>query len=396
MGLLKKLFGTPNKEGASSKEIEAIFNKVLRFLNDEAAQNNLYGEPYRSSIINGLNCDQLPSGHGEFGRVITNPIPVNGSVGEAIYLSGIRNLDGLPVTFHRLGSAQNIDIYETVTTDGKVWDILYLSPYHPRKSRKAPDGYIINEEQIKYVNGVNRHMACFPDKMRRAVMDFTKTFSIPMLPAPQVLSFVETGLFEMPQGHRNKRGKLGSLEGMTWAPFRADEVPAPKAQPDLVIEKLVNQAYGAQSVLLRIFAETFELQHQKIQLIEITYFILALQTFVFLRTGKGGDSEKEVIADSMAETVLTKSMKSANVQEPLNMIVAAYQRRFAEYNALIQPVFTDRGIDSDKCITLMLHIYECVTVQSARGAMIKITIATALLQGLIVDTIEFTKACKKV
>ena len=32
-------------------------------------------------------------------------------------------------------------MYETVGTDGLFWDVLFLTFYHPRKSRKAPAGY---------------------------------------------------------------------------------------------------------------------------------------------------------------------------------------------------------------------------------------------------------------
>jgi hypothetical protein len=98
-------------------------------------------------ILQGLDCDKLPGGQGEFGRITTNPIPVNGIGGEIMYLPRLRCKCGCGIFFHRLGSYREekigttIDVFETVCINGKHWDILYLDMYHPRRSTLVPKGY---------------------------------------------------------------------------------------------------------------------------------------------------------------------------------------------------------------------------------------------------------------
>jgi hypothetical protein len=104
-------------------------------------------EDFVDNILKGMDCDKLPDGIGEFGRSQTNPIPVNGSGGQLMYLHRLRCRCGCGLFFHRLGSVRVsktgavVDIYETVCIRGKHWDILYLDLYHPRRSSIVPNGY---------------------------------------------------------------------------------------------------------------------------------------------------------------------------------------------------------------------------------------------------------------
>lgn len=97
--------------------------------------------------VKGEDCDEIPTAVGEFGMVSTNPIPVNGPLGEIKYINRLRNKDGFKFLFHRLGpiakenSNWSIDVYELVSLDGKTWGILYLDMYHPRRSIKVPGSY---------------------------------------------------------------------------------------------------------------------------------------------------------------------------------------------------------------------------------------------------------------
>ena len=69
------------------------------------------------TALSGESCDELKNITGDFGRVATNPIPVNGPLGEIKYLNRIRSSDGCGFIFHRIGSTQqfgingNIDIF---------------------------------------------------------------------------------------------------------------------------------------------------------------------------------------------------------------------------------------------------------------------------------------------
>jgi hypothetical protein len=68
-----------------------------------------------------------------------------GPLGEVIYLSRLRAAAGSPVMFHRVraeeGATRPVDVYEVLSLDGRVREALFLSMYHPRKSRKVPSGY---------------------------------------------------------------------------------------------------------------------------------------------------------------------------------------------------------------------------------------------------------------
>ncbi len=99
-----------------------------------------------NEILKGVSCDKLPKATGNFGS-ITNPIPVNGPLGEIKYLGKLRGKTGHAVFFHRIGSTTStatdnpVDIFELVCQDGTQWNKLYFDLYHPRRSNLAPEGY---------------------------------------------------------------------------------------------------------------------------------------------------------------------------------------------------------------------------------------------------------------
>ena len=105
-----------------------------------------FPEAFASTILNGEDCDQITGGHGNFGS-LTNPIPVNGSIGEIKYLAKLRGETGCALLFHRGGSTPSpvtdkpVDDYEVVCLDGTQWNTLYFDMYHPRRSNLAPPGY---------------------------------------------------------------------------------------------------------------------------------------------------------------------------------------------------------------------------------------------------------------
>ncbi len=102
---------------------------------------------FQDSMLNGLSCDQLPHATGKFGFEATNPIPVNGPLGEIKYLNRLRNKNGVGIIYHRLGSfgvkaiQTSVDAYEVVSIHGDIWDVLYFDMHHPRRSTLPPEGY---------------------------------------------------------------------------------------------------------------------------------------------------------------------------------------------------------------------------------------------------------------
>jgi hypothetical protein len=170
---------TTSNKIALPPELKAVFDNAIELLNNEETQNSFMPEPQYSLIVGGLDCDELPDAQGEFGRSLDNPIPVNGLIGQVIYLSRLLTTPrwhdtleaGSPVMFHRLGSARGasgmVDLYEVLSLDGTVRETLYLSMYHPRKSRKAPLGYnlasSLDSNNITY--GVNHFVEHFPQNL---------------------------------------------------------------------------------------------------------------------------------------------------------------------------------------------------------------------------------------
>src|SRR3546814_6331822 len=62
--------------------------------------------------------DKDPNGSGPFGFTETNPIPVNGPIGQLAYLSRLETQSGQRILFHRLGAIDKVDVFEAVTFDG--------------------------------------------------------------------------------------------------------------------------------------------------------------------------------------------------------------------------------------------------------------------------------------
>lgn len=150
---------------------------------------------------------------GEFGRSLQNPIPVNGPIGEMLYLSNLRAPDRTPIMFHRIGSKNRADAFETVTLDGRVWDIMFLDLYHPRKSRRAPAGYLIAEgkDRQDLFLGTNEFVEGFPGHIQDAARDaFQQWVGIPIRP-PALRHALEQNSFERPVPHQARLAATLSL-----------------------------------------------------------------------------------------------------------------------------------------------------------------------------------------
>ena len=206
---------TPPKSSTGSPEADAIFQKLDRFLSDERAQNSQLPVAVRSEIEGGLSCDAIPGAVGEFGRNYQNPIPVNGPVGEILYLSNIRTMNQIPIMFHRIGSREGIDGFECVSLDGKVWDIFFLSLYHPRKSRRAPSGYRIaqGDSRRALFMGTNQFVDGFPRRIQDAVRDAHQQWlGVPMR-SPELRRALEQVSFDGTKEHYDLlRETLASLD----------------------------------------------------------------------------------------------------------------------------------------------------------------------------------------
>jgi hypothetical protein len=193
------------RKESATPEVAAVFRQLDRILNDERAQLEGLPEPFRSEVLRGVDCDEIPAATGEFGRDYRNPIPVNGPLGEMVYLSNLRTLNSQPVMFHRLGSIGKLDFFELVSFDGVKWDILLLDLYHPRKSVRSPIGYRIasNTERGAFLFGTNKLVASFPNELPGAIADMTEQlFGGLRLRSPQVQMAIEQTRFQRPAVHQ--------------------------------------------------------------------------------------------------------------------------------------------------------------------------------------------------
>lgn len=204
MGLFKSLFsGKPKTASKMPPEVTKIMEKIRRFMEDEDLQNSQLHPMIRDEVLGGIDVDEWPHGIGEFGRSDENPIPVNGAIGELIYLSKLMTKDTKQrILFHRIGSVDKIDVFETVSIDGQMWDILFLSFYHPRKSRKSPVGYQITNQPLIY--GTNTRINQFPMGLQKAIAATTEEFIGISLPPPEVRLAEERIDFRRPEGHELK------------------------------------------------------------------------------------------------------------------------------------------------------------------------------------------------
>jgi hypothetical protein len=220
MGIYNKLFGSKPQNDPLPPKVTKGFQRIESFLNDEAAQNNMMPEQARDLIAGGASCDEIPGGSGEFGRDPTNPIPVNGPIGETIYLSRLVTSSGQKLFGHRIGTLERVDVYETVSFDGATWDVFFLDYYHPRKSRKIPAGYRLasRDEGGLFVTIVNMQVSDFPLQMDRHIVQYMKgLIGVPLRP-PRIHEIFRPGRFVRPTLHAAKLRRLTKI-GMFDAPF---------------------------------------------------------------------------------------------------------------------------------------------------------------------------------
>jgi hypothetical protein len=171
LSLLSSIFPKSPKQ----KALDEASKLIWRIIDDELYQNNMLPDEMSVAIKGGLSVDEIPNSIGPFGRVPTNPIPVNGAIGELAYLSRLHAVDNSNLIFHRLGAIASVDVYETVSLNGRHWDILFLDPYHPRKSKRAPEGFQIG--RARQFSGFHVRCSAFPydfDECKSATPDMLR------------------------------------------------------------------------------------------------------------------------------------------------------------------------------------------------------------------------------
>jgi hypothetical protein len=121
------------------------FAKDNKWMLDIQREARKYGQEIRES--HGVDTDTIPTGYGEYGLCLSNPIPTDSVDGSNLYLTQLRTHDGKKVEAFRRGSTGasdvtpgSIDIYE-LSVKGEVINTIYICPYHKRNSTLAPKGF---------------------------------------------------------------------------------------------------------------------------------------------------------------------------------------------------------------------------------------------------------------
>lgn len=307
----------------------AIFERLRSFMSDENAQIAQYPDSLKLLISAGSDADQTPDGYGYFGTSVTNPIPVNGPIGEVLYLSALR-VQGKRLLFHRLKSIDKIDAFECVAIDGNYWDILYLDMYHPRKSKRAPNGYAIRPENV-LLSGVTGEVPDFPQSLYPSIVSYSeKRFGI-SIADPEIRMTLETTKFTRPLSHSRKLKLV------------LNDSSASIDENDIV-QELVNEATGSQIVLFNQLQKLAKLEGHfapdKV-LPEIIYFVLAVTTHAIFSSGTF--KNPSATADKICLQVLRINLESCGIQSNLAGAVNEYQNRFLLYRDAMPSLADDQS-----------------------------------------------------
>lgn len=156
-------------------------------------------------------------------------------------------------------------------------------------------------------------------------------------------------------------------------------------------ELIMDQVIGGQSVLFKIFQDIFKESADEVKKKELTYFALAVFSYIYLRLIQSPAQEKEALTDQVALDVLIQSLPHCGENISTKEAIPEYQKRYKEYDTLIGAIFKENGFDDKACITLAMHLYESVMGKSANQKMIEMYAVSPLIAQYVMDHIEFMK-----
>jgi hypothetical protein len=208
--------------------------------------------------------------------------------------------------FHRIASANTIDVYECCSIDGRHWDLLFLDMYHPRKSRKAPNGYTLAKNNF-LLSGIDKEVSDFPRALYLQIVEYSqKCFAI-SIADPAVRLAIESTEFERPSSHVARLRKV-------------------------TVQELTNEAISAQTAIYEQLTK-LDIPRDQIRLPEITYFVLSLAILSLFRWGRSEDAE--IMADTLSTNVLKLNWKADRTQHATLQVVKTYRLRFQEYRSIL-------------------------------------------------------------
>lgn len=211
MAFLSNLFGS-----REDKALREALAHVHRILDDEAFQLELVHPAMKDMLEAAPAYDKDPSGSGPFGFTETNPIAVNGPIGQLAYLSKLETQSGQRILFHRLGAIGTVDVFEAVSFNGAEWFILFVDLYHPRRSRLAPEGFRFTKDVAQF-SGFHKFCEQFPyDFAEKKGAERESGLSMAYIPLSKVSEQIHKRVFNRPLAHKAKldivKSRLSSVQ----------------------------------------------------------------------------------------------------------------------------------------------------------------------------------------
>ena len=197
MGPISGLFGRDKED----MELHDFSEQIRRILADEQLQIDMLHPALKEKIEFRPVYDKDPNGTGPFGFSETNPIPVNGPIGQLAYLSKLETAKGERILFHRIGAVNTIiDVFEAVTFSGGEWFILFTDFYHPRKSRLTPEGFRFTA--VGQFSGFHKLCNDFPYDF--VEMKQSESLSMAYIAIDKVVEPIQNKAFKRPLAHKAK------------------------------------------------------------------------------------------------------------------------------------------------------------------------------------------------
>ncbi len=212
MGFLSSLLGGSKED----KALREALAQIHRILEDEAFQLELVHPEMKKMLESAPAYDKDPNGTGLFGFIETNPIPVNGPIGQLAYLSKLETQSGQRILFHRLGAIGAVDVFEAVSFNGAEWFILFVDFYHPRRSRLTPDGLRFTKDVAQF-SGFHKFCENFPyDFVEKKASERESGLSMAYIAISKVSDQIQKRVFNRPLAHKAKldlvKSRLSSFQ----------------------------------------------------------------------------------------------------------------------------------------------------------------------------------------
>ena len=195
----------PDSNQKNQSDLNSNFEKVFQLLMDDNLQIRLLPESFRSRLKKNVSGRDFGN---DFGTSISNPIRVNGVLGEVTYITKLRTPDGRGVIGHRIFSVGEIDVYELTTLDLSSWFVLYFDMYWDSKDNLTPAGLVFGLPEGPALSAVNKTVPEFPANFWNILRN--ETVSMIGFPAirPSIKQDLSKGPINKPKAHINQLNSI--------------------------------------------------------------------------------------------------------------------------------------------------------------------------------------------